>query len=134
MGLGERIKEFRLRKGMTQQQLADLIGVQRAAISKYEKNIVDIPLKQLKRIANALNANIYDLVDDNTEIGTIGNYYFKRNSDNSYEFESTKIMSEIPDKLISDYNKLNTLGKGEAIKRVEELTEIPKYTKPDNED
>lgn len=37
-------------------------------------------------------------------------------------------------KLIENYNKLNTLGKDEAIKRVEELTEIPKYTTPDEEE
>lgn len=31
-------------------------------------------------------------------------------------------------KLISDYRQLNEKGKKEALKRVEELTEIPKYT------
>ena len=30
------------------------------------------------------------------------------------------------------YNQLNTLGKQEAEKRVQELTYIPKYTTPDH--
>ena len=34
-------------------------------------------------------------------------------------------------KLIDDYETLNKLGKKEALKRVEELTEIPRYTEPD---
>lgn len=33
--------------------------------------------------------------------------------------------------LLSNYRELNTEGQSEAIKRVEELTEIPRYTKPD---
>lgn len=33
--------------------------------------------------------------------------------------------------LLSDYRKLNVSGKTEAQKRVNELTEIPRYTKPD---
>ncbi len=34
--------------------------------------------------------------------------------------------------MISDYRKLNNSGKEEARKRVNELTEIPRYTKPDD--
>lgn len=33
--------------------------------------------------------------------------------------------------LLSNYRELNTEGQSEAIKRVEELTEIPRYTKAD---
>ena len=33
--------------------------------------------------------------------------------------------------LLNDYRKLNDIGQSEARKRVSELTEIPRYTKPD---
>ena len=33
--------------------------------------------------------------------------------------------------LLNDYRKLNELGQLEAKKRVSELTELPRYTKPD---
>ena len=33
--------------------------------------------------------------------------------------------------LQSAYDMLNELGKKEAVKRIEELTEIPRYTNPD---
>ncbi|WP_443660550.1 helix-turn-helix domain-containing protein [Clostridium algidicarnis] len=36
--------------------------------------------------------------------------------------------------LLSNFNKLNTTGKDEAIKRVEELTEINKYTSKEDKD
>ncbi len=38
MNLGERIKESRKRKGLTQRQLADLIGVKHNSISNWENN------------------------------------------------------------------------------------------------
>ena len=37
MGIGKRIKEARERLGMTQNELADLVGVTGSAITNYEK-------------------------------------------------------------------------------------------------
>lgn len=61
--LCENIKEIRRRKGLTQTQLADLIGVQRAVISKYESGMVEPPIKTLQKIANALGISTYALLD-----------------------------------------------------------------------
>lgn len=36
MFLGERLKQARIRKGLSQQQLADMIGVSKVSISEYE--------------------------------------------------------------------------------------------------
>ena len=41
MNMGERIKELRLKKGLTQEELGKYIGVQKAAIKKYEKGEVE---------------------------------------------------------------------------------------------
>ena len=62
MNLGEKIKKYRIKKGLTQQQLAEAIGVQRAAISKYEKDSVDISVERIESIAKALDTPIYKLV------------------------------------------------------------------------
>ncbi|MBU3205187.1 helix-turn-helix domain-containing protein [Clostridium algidicarnis] len=53
-----------------------------------------------------------------------------------------ELNGEVPDnktnlgeeKLLFNFNKLNTTGKDEAIKRVEELTEINKYTSKEDKD
>lgn len=53
--------------------------------------------------------------------------------------EVSKRISNMTEKALNEenillfYRSLNLTGKLEAIKRVEELTEIPKYTKPDEE-
>ena len=56
--MGERIREARKQKGLTQAELASLIGVQRAVISKYETNMIEPSIKQLKKIADALDVSI----------------------------------------------------------------------------
>ena len=51
--IGERIKELRTLANMSQDELGRRIGVQRAAINKYEKGTVsNIPLNTIEKIAN----------------------------------------------------------------------------------
>ena len=58
MTVGERIKAIRKSKHMTQHELADKIGVQRAAVHKYEKNLVSISIEKLNNIANIFGVDI----------------------------------------------------------------------------
>lgn len=51
--LGKRIKEARQRAGLSQQQLADSIGVSDKTISAYEVGRVDPPLESLSSISGA---------------------------------------------------------------------------------
>ena len=56
--VGMKIKEFRKNKKLTQQDLADLVGVKNSAISNYEQGI-RIPKRDfLFRVANALGVSI----------------------------------------------------------------------------
>ena len=40
MDMGQRIKELRIKNGLTQEELGKYIGVQKSAIRKYEKGEV----------------------------------------------------------------------------------------------
>ena len=68
MTLGEKIKDARVKAGMTQEDLASKILVSRQAVSKWEsdKGIPDID--NLKVISKLLNVSIDYLVDDGTEL------------------------------------------------------------------
>lgn len=56
--VGMKIKEFRKNKKLTQQDLADLVGVKNSAISNYEQG-TRIPKRDfLFRVANALGVSI----------------------------------------------------------------------------
>lgn len=55
MTTGERIKALRLEKGLSQEELGRLVGVQRAAINKYEKGlVVNLKRDTANRLAQAL--------------------------------------------------------------------------------
>lgn len=63
MTTGERIRELRLAKGWSQEELGKRIGVQRAAINKYEKGLV-VNLKRdvIAKLASALDASPLDIM------------------------------------------------------------------------
>lgn len=54
--VGRRIRERRIRLGLTQSQLADLIGVTYQQAHKYETGIDPLPASVLSRITQALDA------------------------------------------------------------------------------
>lgn len=62
----ERIRELRKEKGMTQQDLAQKIGVKRAVISKYESGSIEPSLTQLQKIADALGVSLGNLLLEET--------------------------------------------------------------------
>ena len=55
---GARIRELRILYGMSQEELGRRVGVQRAAINKYEKGSVEnIPLRTVEKIARVFNVS-----------------------------------------------------------------------------
>lgn len=55
---GTRIRELRLIAGMSQEELGRRVGVQRAAVQKYEKGTVEnIPIRTIENIANVFNVS-----------------------------------------------------------------------------
>lgn len=56
--LGERIKSARINRGMTQEELGKLVGVQRAAINKYETGVVvNLKRSMIANLAQALDVD-----------------------------------------------------------------------------
>lgn len=65
MKIGLRIKTARIAKGMTQQELGDILGVQKSAIAKYESGrVVNIKRSTLKKIADVLDIPPFELIFD----------------------------------------------------------------------
>ena len=49
MNIGQKIREARIEKGMTQEELGDILGVQKSAVAKYENGrIVNLKRSTLK--------------------------------------------------------------------------------------
>lgn len=63
--LGEKIKKQRIKKGLTQQDLAELLYVSDKTISSYECGRTVPDINTLFKISNILDTNLYNLIDTN---------------------------------------------------------------------
>ena len=71
--VGERIKYLRQLADMSQEELGKRVGVQRAAINKYEKgSVTNIPIATIEKIALIFNVSPTYIVGwDNVEVNTL---------------------------------------------------------------
>lgn len=56
--MGEIIRVTRQQRNLTQEQIGDLIGVQKAQISKLEKNANNVTVETILKVFNALKAKV----------------------------------------------------------------------------
>lgn len=66
IGLGQRIASARRDADLTQQQLAERLGIPQPQLASYEVGRRRMPVSMLPRLARALKAPIDSLVDDET--------------------------------------------------------------------
>ena len=63
MEIGQKIRQARLAKGLTQEELGNLVGLQKSAIAKYENGrVVNIKRSTLQKLATALDLRGSDLI------------------------------------------------------------------------
>lgn len=83
--LGKRIKELREKRDLTQQELAELVGIDQRNLSKIECGVT-FPSRALGDIARALNINLPDLFDfEHIEVTPVQMKEFIRNSVNDLD-------------------------------------------------
>jgi HTH-type transcriptional regulator, competence development regulator len=61
--VGSRIREWRLRRELSQAEVARHAGITQASLSNYENGKRDLPLSTLVGVASALNVSIGELLD-----------------------------------------------------------------------
>ena len=70
MQLGRRIKELRKKRNITQQDLAEMLGVSYQAISRWENSITSPDITVLPVLANIFNVTVDYLLDVNINENT----------------------------------------------------------------
>lgn len=63
--LGEMIKSVRKERKLTQEQLGELIGVQKSQISKLERSTKNVTIETILKVFRALKANVKFSVEMN---------------------------------------------------------------------
>ena len=64
--LGKRIKEYRLKKHLTQEKLGEIVNVATSNISHIERATTQVSLPSLVKIANALDVTLDQLICDSS--------------------------------------------------------------------
>ncbi len=64
MFIGEKIKKLRKEKGLTQKELAKRLGVTQQMIASYENGVRYPKMETIKKIADALNVDMFELIFD----------------------------------------------------------------------
>ena len=69
--LGNMIKSVRKERKLTQEQLGELIGVQKSQISKLERNTKNVTIETILKVFGALQANVKFSVEMNESKFTV---------------------------------------------------------------
>ena len=112
----DRLKTLMGTKDETTYSLGDVLNLSAATISRYADGKMSPKITTIYSMANHFNVNPVWLMG----------YDVPKKLELKEEPPCTITEDEMS--LLANYNKLNNLGKQEAIKRVSELTEIPKYS------
>lgn len=144
MDTGSKIKKARLDAGLTQKQLAEKLKIPYQSIGQWERNIRKPKPQSLYKLAKAIGVQLEDLYDDHIVEQsllepTIGRLLL--GAESGFVFVEDGIISSVQitmgkkgkedgkliKSIVETSNALNQLGKKEAIKRMSELSEIPRY-------
>ena len=118
---GTRIKYLRQLTNMSQEELGRRVGVQRAAINKYEKgSVTNIPIKTIEKIANVFEVSPTFIVGWNNESSNPLSAEVKvlRGVQRFYGADSVG--------LLEYYIELTDTGRKRLLQYADELTKIYK--------
>lgn len=111
MNIGEIIRDARIKKGYTQEQLGEIMGVQKSAIAKWENGrVVNIKREKLKKLADVLSIPPYELVAPDSI-----------DSNRGYNLSKDELQ------LLDMYRQLNEQGKEYILQTVTMASHV--YTK-----
>ncbi len=66
VGIGRKIREFRLQAGLTQERLAEELEITFQQVQKYERGITKVNLVRLQQLAEAFKIPISSFFDDSS--------------------------------------------------------------------
>ena len=127
------LKQLRIANNYTQQDIADILGVTKAAISKYEKGLRRLKPDYVEKLSKLFNVEpLFLLIGKTTEqINQETEDAIAENEQQEREYWESVLLTDTIREMMSFMDKLNSDGKQKALERIEELTEIPKYRQKD---
>ena len=109
--LGENLIYYRKLTGLTQQQIADALNLNRTTYTKYETGVSEPSIEILKKIAELLEADLSLLLSDRVDEGNIGDS----------ELEAVPALSAEQRNLLKKYNALSREDREEIVRHMNQL-------------
>ena len=130
MMMGERIRYLRESANMTQDELGELLGVQKSAVAKYEngkvENIKRSTIKKMAEIFGVSACYLMGFDEDEEKIKSLS--------------KQVTLLQAIQDqwgkdsvKILELFTGLNSDGQKKALSSLEDISELSKYRKEDPE-
>lgn len=118
----KKLRHYLKINGMTQAELAQKLGVGTTSVYNWCNEVKMPRMNKLRALCDLFECSALDLLTEDSQ-----EYYYLND-------DVRKIEPHTSERLLLDtFGKLNDLGQDEAIKRIEELTQIKKYTQTDAE-
>lgn len=121
--IGNKIRSLRTLKELSQENVAEMLGISVTAYSKIERGETDVQLSRLNQIAQAFEVSIEEILNFGDKIaqsfngnGT-GNHVIISNSEQTLliELEHLRTKTEGQDKEIDHLKKIITLLEGQKV-------------------
>lgn len=127
MTVGERIKELRMRLGMSQVDFADKINVSKQTLYKYENNIItNIPSDKIEASARLGNVSPAELMGWTEPVKAAGAIENVAMAGLNATTRSEKIRST-ESEILKEIKKLNDRGKKKLLETAREMVCNPLY-------
>jgi len=124
LSIGEAIRQFRIKAGMTQKDLAAKVGLTQQAISLIESGNRRIDVELFVQILVVFDERLDQYLADNIggiDIQKLSSYFSEISSGSS---------SSLNARFIQAFNNLNNTGKKKALEQMDLLAKIAEYQLP----
>jgi len=94
MGVGTNLKRLRNKTKISQQEVADMLGIDRNTYTSWESESTDIKSQYIPKLADIFKVKIQDLFDDELKKSYVSNYFdTKDNSIGQNDFQQGIIIN-----------------------------------------
>ena len=145
MEIGNKIKSYREKRKMTQKEIAEILGVEPATVSKYESGMIEPNIESLKKLAETFeisvdelikeedfdisNINILEVLREQKEMKLKGNLYHQTQISFAYNTNHIEgsTLTEEQTRYIFETNTI--LFEGDTIAKVDDILETANHFK-----
>lgn len=129
MKVGDKIKMYRLEKGMTQEEVGKHLGVGKAAVQKYESGQVqNLKAAHIKKLCILFNRRPWDFIFDDDDEPKHSDFKM-----NDFKMNDMAILRDIVGVewliILEDLQKINELGQTKIKEYIRDIAKIDEYRK-----